>query len=130
VPEPLCVVPPLSARPTNASWWTAPGEDAVGASAVGAATAIGAAGDWPACGWLGSAIRTECGPPGGWTEFPLGNLLSATIAVMEMNAAMVPAISAVEATPPERYCSERSIALYIGPGTRDLNPLTRARRLI
>src|SRR6478735_8172837 len=125
VPEPLCVVPPLSARPTNASWWTAPGEDAV--SVGGAATAMGPAGGWPgpAGGWLGSAIRTECGPAGGWTELPLGKLVSPTSAVMEMNAAIAPAISAVEATPPDRYCSARSIALYIGRGARDLNSLTR-----
>jgi hypothetical protein len=48
---------------------------------------------------------------------------------MEMNAAIAPAISAVEATPPERYCSARSIALYIGRGARDLIPLTRASTL-
>jgi hypothetical protein len=107
----------LSERPTDASRWTAAGENAVDASAAGAATAIG-----PAGGWLGSAIRTECGPPGGWTELPLGKLVSPTSAVMEMNAAIAPAISAVEATPPERYCSARSIALYIGRGARDLTP--------
>ena len=95
-----------------------PGEDAV--SVGGAATAIG-----PAGGWLGSAIRTECGPPGGWTKLPLGKLVSPTSAVMEMNAAIAPAISAVEATPPEMYCNARSIALYIGRGARDLNSLAR-----
>ena len=83
-------------------------------SASGAATAIG-----PAGGWLGSAIRTECWPAGAWTEFPLGKLVSATRAVMETNAAIAAAISAVEATPPKRYCSERSIALYIGRGARE-----------
>jgi hypothetical protein len=43
-PEPLRAGAPLIARPTSASWWTAAGEDGVGASGTGAATAIGPAG--------------------------------------------------------------------------------------
>jgi hypothetical protein len=63
-------------------------------------------------------ILTALGPAGGWTVPPFGKPLLATSDVIVMKAATAPAISALDATPPKRYCSERSITPCIGRTAR------------